>query len=1079
MSSRSGQVALEFMVLAAAILVVFSYMLYLAQMKYISFDRLADEKRLQAMGYELTAAIENVCEPSTPDTELIKVPSAPFTRLHANARSHRVYLLREGFYNWTVDGLTVNDRLVIESHDLMQLGLAQLQQKCTDIGGTPVGQDTCDVEGRACTFAGAVMDGIGCLLTQDPCESAGGTMNMQGGCDLGEAGCGDIGGVWTGANMCDLSPLVCADGGGAWHDGLGLCGLRVVSVDGFCHNDFGDNDRLCGRGGGVFVPDPGGQGDDRCLFFQNLITLESCELEGCTWDATSIPNTCDISACCDEIGGVLDTTTNECNVPDRARSLARCVSGEWTEVWRRPGRYRPDAGDLCAVITDVTSQGECDRIDGFWDVLSSTCDVTTPCWVIGGAMDNNVVCGDLDSRAGSRERCEDDTGGWEYDYDKVLIAPDPAVVTDRTEKACNEIPGPPTWIQGTTTCTVSWPMPQDDPDPDVTDLIGITGDACNAAGGAPQLVLPWCTLAQDPCGQAGGAWTAGDCDFRQAACEGYGGVWDDPAGICFESPVVCEAAGGIWQGAPGDTSGPCELEQVGCRRAGGAWDAVELACVSDGDEIAFTRPGVYRFRIETDPPSVPPRELEVRVDAREVEVSSLEFAPSSMLDLPMGGIIIFTNPGADPVSVVSAEQGCSNGIDLDAEPCAMAGSWHLFEPPTFGITVDFCILETVLSDTECMGLAGDCTFDKGTCAGLTVGGKWNAVDGECVLDANSCGTVSGAWTGMTETCEIEMVPCQDAGGSWETAVGYHWHNTFGCINNRRVTREICETAMVWGPVVSLQLDSGESAEVALPEHGTFRFHLVGDEDVMFTARTVPPVVMLGAEHLNSLRELRRARFVNKDPQALTVVSRDGGCTDAAGIQTLDRTEWACTSNGQWLNGRCIYQNMNEPYCRIADGFWDRTGGPQADGACYILSRTAATCAGGPNPPNTWTYHMTLSIDPGQELPWQFDPPQAGGLWDGTEFRFYIGEEVFRTIDLDISQDSLVQVQRQQGFTAFDDLDTLAHSSVPVTFTARTEPFDIVVKGIGTLKVSCQSLDDPGALEGTSFVVVEEATGLAP
>ena len=94
----------------------------------------------------------------------------------------------------------------------------------------------------------------------------------------------------------------------------------------------------------------------------------------------------------------------------------------------------------------------------------------------------------------------------------------------------------------------------------------------------------------------------------------------------------------------------------------------------------------------------------------------------------------------------------------------------------------------------------------------------------------------------------------------------------------------------------------------------------------------------------------------------------------------------------------------------------------------------------------------------------------------SEFQFYIGEEIFQIIDLDVGQDSLVEVQREQGFRRYVAYDPLAASVVPVTFTARTEPFDLVFKGIGTIGVSCQTLPETSGQAGEGMVVVAKEIG---
>ncbi|MDP6626953.1 MAG: hypothetical protein QGG50_03550, partial [Methanopyri archaeon] len=96
-----------------------------------------------------------------------------------------------------------------------------------------------------------------------------------------------------------------------------------------------------------------------------------------------------------------------------------------------------------------------------------------------------------------------------------------------------------------------------------------------------------------------------------------------------------------------------------------------------------------------------------------------------------------------------------------------------------------------------------------------------------------------------------------------------------------------------------------------------------------------------------------------------------------------------------------------------------------------------------------------------------------------EFSFYIGESIYKTADIYIGEDSTVYVRRTQGFDRRDNYDPLSRSTVPLTYSARTEPFDIVLRGMGSLVVSCARFNPPSAIQGDGMVVVSESSGAVP
>lgn len=989
----SGQVALEFMVLATAIFMIFGYILYQAQLKYISFERLADEKRLEAMGYELAAAIETVCEPATPDTALVKVPAAPYTRVHATSKVRNVQLLREGMWPVRIADLTVNDRVIIENHD--NFPDPDTETACeVGAGGTWNGADgICELAQRACLVAGGTWSGdpLACNLAEVRCGAVSGTWNPDetctmteymcgitrgvwdggtftcdiariacaaaggvytaGDCDLRPAGCGNAGGVWNEAPAgCDPTPIACRAAGGAWHDASDSCGVRLVSEDGWCSSDYGDGAATCGLQGEYLVPD---EGDALCSFFSGL-DQDACEGIGGEWVDGDEPS-CDISSPCAVAGGVIVELEGEeavCNIPARAKVGEQCSDGDTALVRERAGRFRPYAApegwNLCVFFTDIGTEDACDAIigaEGSWDVGTFTCDVSDLCTDNGGEMVAGAGC-HMASRNFTRALCERDDGGWISDYDRIYLPKDPGLAA----------------------------------------LL-----------------------------------TVGDC-------QDVGGVWDEDV----------------------------------------------LTCGLDSDTVTFTRPGVHRFRIAGDPVVVPDDILEVFVDTHEVEVHPLMIDPVTVT-IPLGGVIIFRNPDVVTASLVSEELGCSNGVDTAESLCDLNGEWNDPDDEQ-GVPIDFCTLSDVASSEECEVGPGSCTFIEASCK--TLGGKWEELLG-CVLTATTCNDAAGTWSSFTDSCYFVLTTCESAGGTWVHGGSYHWHNELGCIDNLRVTEDLCvieaNENVMWGPKVSLDLDPDETAEVAFPRLGTFLFHLANDDTVTLAVTTILRQVMLGAEQLNTPQSLRHATFTNKDNQALTVVSDDGTCKTPTDVVTGDRSLWACTDNGVWqddpLPPRCVYASLNsERLCTKADGFWDSDANAGA-GACYILTRLSSESCDGDT--DVWTARFKRKINPSDAKGVQFPQTEWG---TASEFEFYIGEEIFKTLELDVGQDSLVEVRREQGFKRFTIYNPLAASVVPVTFTARTEPFDLVFKGIGTLGVSCRTLPETSGQAGEGMVVVDKVTG---
>jgi len=952
-----GQVALEFMVLATAIFMMFGYVLYQAQLKYISFEQLADEKHLGAMGFELATAIETVCEPATPDMALVKVPAAPYTRVHATSRIRNVQLLREGLWPARITDLTVNDRIIIENHD--SFPDLDAETACEDgAGGTWDGADSiCELAERACRIAGGTWVGGPdvCTLAEDECRAASGIWNEgDTTCELAMTGCGNAGGVWNNdLGGCDMTPVACHDAGGAWHEGSGSCGIRLVSANGWCSSDYGDTEIMCGLQGTYQQADDAG---NLCEFYDGLATQESCNAEGGEWIEGDEP-LCDVRVPCEAAGGEIVDLGDEgtvCNMPSRSVSQDRCRAGDPALTRDRAGRFRPGAGadgvDLCVFFADIGTEDACNALIGTvgsWDVGTFICDVVDLCTDNGGDMVAGAGC-HIAERAVSREACERDDGGWVPKYDRIYILKNP-------------------------------------------------------------------TLA------------------------------------AFLTVEDCQTAGGVWN------------ENV-------------LTCGLDSDTVTFTRSGVHRFRIAGDPDVVPDDILEVFVDTREVEVHPLMIDPG-MVSIPLEGVVVFRNPDTVSVSIVSEELGCSNGVDTAESLCTINGEWN--EPRAdLGVPIESCTLADVASPEECEVGPGSCNFIEESCKDL--GGKWEELLG-CVLTPTTCDDAAGTWSSFTDSCDFAQVACEPAGGTWLHGGGYHWHDELGCIDNLRVTQDLCvieeDEAVMWGPKVSLDLDPDETVEVVFPRLGTFRFHLADDETAILAVTTVLRQVMLGAEQLNSPRELRRATFVNKDNQALTVVSDDGTCKTPADVLTGDRSNWACTANGVWQDDplplRCVYASLNsERLCTKADGFWDQDANGGA-GFCYILTRlTDVTCENG-GITNVWTARFKATINPDDVKGVQFPQTEWG---TASEIEFYIGEEIFEILDLDVGQDSLVEVRREQGFKRFAAYDPLADSVVPVTFTTRTEPFDIVFKGIGTIGVSCQILPETSGQAGEGMVVVDKVMG---
>lgn len=952
-----GQVALEFMVLATAIFMVFGYVLYQAQLKYISFDRLADEKKMTAMGYELASAIETVCEPATPDMVQVKVPAAPYTRIHATAKVRNVQLLREGFWPARITDLSLNDRVIIESHDWF----ADLDTEAAcevGAGGTWNGADgVCELAERACLVAGGAWEGdpLDCTLAEDECRAAGGTWTeADNTCELARTGCGNGHGVWNNdLGGCDMTPVACRDAGGAWHDESGSCGIRIVSESGKCSSDYGDSEPMCGLQGTYMQA---GEAGNLCVFFDGLDTQESCETMGGEWVEGDEPM-CNIRVPCVAVGGEIVDLGDDgtvCNLPHRAVSQDRCGAGDPALVRDRAGRYRPGAGadgvDLCVFFADIGTEDACDVLigtAGSWDAGTATCDVTDLCTDSGGEEVNGAGC-HIAERAVSREVCERDDGGWVSEYDRIYLPKNPVLAA---------------------------------------------------------------ILSSDDCEDVDGAWN----------------------------------------------------EEI-------------LTCGVDSDVVTFTVSGVHRFSIAGDPDVVPDDVLEVYVDTRDVDVHPLMFDPTSVLDLPVGGVIVFRNPDVTSASVVSEEYGCSNEVDTAESLCSLNGEWNDPQDDQ-GLPIDFCTLSDVGSQEECEVGPGSCTFIEETCK--DIGGKWEELLG-CVLTPTTCEDADGTWYSFTDSCEFTRDACGSASGTWTQDGYYHWHDEQGCIDNLRVTQDLCvieeDENVMWAPVLSLDLEPDDVVEVPFPHPGTYKFRLGDDENVILTVSTVFSQVMLGAEQLNSPRELRRTSFVNRDEQVLTVVSDDGTCKTPTDVLTGDRSLWACTANGVWPADdppRCIYPSLNsERLCTKGDGFWDPDANAGA-GACYILSRlNQNTCETGGNA-DGWNARFKAPIGAGLSKSVLFPATEWG---TGTEYQFYIGEEIFETIDLDIGQDSLVEVRREKGFKRFDAYDPLASSVVPITFMERTEPFDLVFKGMGTIGVRCQSLPITSGQSGQGMVVVSKIAG---